>query len=213
MRVRRWLVRLVMLSLCAAIAGRCGVARADAQQEAARLVAEAKVHFSEKDYAAAAAKLVRAHALEPNPMYLFNAGQSLRKGGRPKEALALYERFVSTSPTHRLVGEARNYISDLQGLLEAQKRGEEVQLQLDAERQERTKTAEELEQERQTLEKTRLELEKAKNPPVYKKGWFWAALAGVVFTGIAVAGITLNEKAVAAASASEGGDSMIKFTF
>ena len=81
-------------------------------------------------YADAAAALRRAYERNPKPIYLFNAGQSYRKGLYPVEALELYERFIAIAPTHPLANEARGHVQTIQALLQKQRENEQIKLQL-----------------------------------------------------------------------------------
>lgn len=81
----------------------------------------------------AAAALRRAYDRTPKPIYLFNAGQSYRKGLHPVEALEMYERFVAAAPDHPLSPEARAHIQTIQVLLSQQRENEAIKLQLTGE--------------------------------------------------------------------------------
>ncbi|MFO0576915.1 MAG: hypothetical protein U1A78_23170 [Polyangia bacterium] len=81
-------------------------------------------------YADAAAALRRAYERNPKPIYLFNAGQSYRKGLYPVEALELYERFIAIAPAHPLANEARGHVQTIQALLQKQRENEQIKLQL-----------------------------------------------------------------------------------
>jgi tetratricopeptide (TPR) repeat protein len=93
-------------------------------------VAYANLLFQAGLYADAAAALRRAYERNPKPIYLFNAGQSYRKGLYPVEALELYERFIAIAPTHPLANEARGHVQTIQALLQKQRENEQIKLQL-----------------------------------------------------------------------------------
>lgn len=100
--------------------------------------AEAHVQYANQLFLAgqffdAAAALRRAYERTPKAIYLFNAGQSYRKGLHPVEALEMYERFVAAAPDHPLSGEARAHIQTIQVLLSQQRENEAIKLQLTGE--------------------------------------------------------------------------------
>ena len=88
-------------------------APASAAHSADELLAEAKKLFHDEHYPEAAAALEAAYRAEPKPLFLFNAGQAYRKGDRPREALAQYQRFLALAPDDPLAAEARGYIRDM----------------------------------------------------------------------------------------------------
>jgi tetratricopeptide (TPR) repeat protein len=157
---------------------------------------EAEVHVQlanelllEQKYTQAARELEAAYLLEPRPLTLFNIGQIYRKARQPREALENYQRFLDAAPTHKLVVEARAYIADMKVLLAEQERAQSAQQRLQVEQQRVEKTQRELQAEQKRAEQVTQELytERRSKKPLYKRGWFWAAIgASVTATALAV---------------------------
>lgn len=137
--------------------------------------------FKEQKYSAAAEQLKLAYETQPNPLFLFNAGQAYRKAMWPQEAKQMYERFVSTAPDHQLVPEAKGYIQTLDSLIEEREAKQKVELTL-------IEKQGELQEQVRKREEVQRALDRAKNPPIYRKPWFWA----VTGAAVAAAGVTLT---------------------
>ncbi|HNN92605.1 MAG TPA: tetratricopeptide repeat protein [Pseudomonadota bacterium] len=128
--------------------------------------AQASAAFQAGRYTEAAEILRRVYESDPQPLYLFNAGQAYRKGDKPREAKTAYEQFLVVAPKHKLAPEVSGYIRDMEALLLTQKKAQEISLELDKEKAEAMFVRQALQQERGT--------------PIYKKPLFWAGLAGGV---------------------------------
>ncbi len=83
-------------------------------------VQKASDHFSAGRYKDSAASLRAAHDLDPQPIFLFNIAQSLRRGQQLKEALTFYQRYLVADPKTSLRAETNGYIQELTALLEKQ---------------------------------------------------------------------------------------------
>lgn len=83
-------------------------------------VQKASDHFSAGRYKDSAAALRAAHDLDPQPIFLFNIAQSLRRGQHLKEALTFYQRYLVADPKTSLRAETNGYIQELTALLEKQ---------------------------------------------------------------------------------------------
>ncbi len=83
-------------------------------------VQKASEHFSAGHYRDSAAELRAAHDLDPQPIFLFNIAQSLRRGQQLKEALSYYQRYLVADPKTSLRAETNGYIQELTALLEKQ---------------------------------------------------------------------------------------------
>jgi tetratricopeptide (TPR) repeat protein len=68
------------------------------QPEAAALYARGLERYTAHDYARAIADLEAGYAIEPRREFLFAEGQAKRLAGDCKGAVALYQRFLATSP-------------------------------------------------------------------------------------------------------------------
>ena len=139
-------------------------------------VKNAQQLFKEQRFSDAAEQLKLAYQNQPNPLFLFNAGQAYRKALRPIEAREMYARFVSIAPDSPLVPEAKGYVQTLEIWIAEHHAKQQAELTL-IEKQ--SELAEQVRQREVALQA----LEKAKNPPLYKKPWFWAIVSGVVVGG------------------------------
>lgn len=184
-------------------------------QTAASQLATARLLFNDRKYPEAAEALRRANALEPKPIYLFNAGTAYRKGEQLALALEMYKRYVEAVPEGALANEARAYIKDLTELLEARKRLEanSQALQganqlLDNERSQAQQTQLALEQEKKRAEQIQRELEKAKKKPWYRRTPFIVLSTAVVGLGaiIGVSAIVISQS-----GKTEGGTYSVSF--
>ena len=130
----------------------------------------------------------------PGPLFLFNIGQAYKRAGRPKEALAAYERFLRADPQSTLRAEAEGYCNDMRTLIGEQDRAEQVKAALltEQERAAEKEVALRAERERREQAQKTLQLERAKaererRKPIYKRAWFWGVLGGgVVAAGLAI---------------------------
>ncbi|MFO0576238.1 MAG: tetratricopeptide repeat protein [Polyangia bacterium] len=130
----------------------------------------------------------------PKPLFLFNIGQAYKRAGRPKEALAAYERFLRADPQSTLRAEAEGYCNDMRTLIAEQERAEQVKAALltEQERAAEKEVALRTERERREQAQKTLQLERAKaererRKPIYKRAWFWGVLGGgVVAAGLAI---------------------------
>lgn len=153
-------------------------------------VTRARQLFQERKFAEAAQALQRAYAFEPNPLFLFNAGQAYRKAEQRKEALEMYQRYLEVDEKGPLAAEARGYVSDLQAFLKAQERLQDAQVELETKESQAKRTQEALKAEKERSLFMEQALKKETNKPFYKKSWFYAVvgIGGILLlTGIATA--------------------------
>lgn len=143
----------------------------------------ARVHFqaAEKAYAAesyeeALAGYEQAHALFPSPAFLFNMAQCHRHLNQPKEALALYQRYLEASPKagNRVVVEG--FISEMETAVAALP-PEPILLP----------------SEDVLKEEPPVYASAPSTKPVHEQWWFWTA-AAVVVGGVA-GGVVLASQA------------------
>ncbi|MBC8073462.1 MAG: hypothetical protein IAG13_34395 [Deltaproteobacteria bacterium] len=80
----------------------------DARAQA--LFDEAQQAFADKDYAAASEKLEQAYLLEPAPELLYPWAQAERNLDRCASAIDLYEKYIETQPSARMVEAAQQNI-------------------------------------------------------------------------------------------------------
>lgn len=72
--------------------------------------AAAQQAFADKDYATASAQLEKAYMLEPEPELLYPWAQAERNLGRCESAIDLYEKFIDTGPSQKMVDAANQNI-------------------------------------------------------------------------------------------------------
>lgn len=188
---------------------------ANEPQTVASNLATARMLFNDRKYPEAAEALCRAYALEPKPIYLFNAGTAYRKGDQLALALEMYKRYVGAVPDGALSNEARAYIKDLTDLLEARKRLEanSQALQganqlLENERSQAQQTQLALEQEKKRAEQIQKELEQAKKKPWYRRTPFIVLSTAVVGLGVIVG---LTAIVISQSGKTEGGTHSVSF--
>lgn len=157
-------------------------------------VTKARQFFQERKFAEAAQALQRAYAFDPNPLFLFNAGQAYRKAEQRKEALEMYQRYLEVDEKGPLAAEARGYVSDIQAFLAAQSRLQETQVELISKESAAKKTQEALDVEKKRSLLAEAALRKEKEKPFYKKPWFIVG-ASIVGVGafVAVAAVVSTE--------------------
>lgn len=174
-----------------------------ANERPERYVEQATQLFQGGRYVEAADDLYRAFFLQPKPIYLFNAGQSYRKGGRADQALAMYDQFVRVAPEHPLAPEARAYMATLEALINEQRAAKDTELKLlgelsqqrEVSKDTELKLRSELSQQKALTKETERKLLEAKKIPVYKRGWFGAVVGTTGFllgSGIIITGIVLG---------------------
>lgn len=132
--------------------------------------AQASAHFQAGRYSDAAEMLLRVYEAEPQPLYLFNAGQAYRKGDKPREAKTTYQRFLDVAPTHRLAPEVRGYVKDMDTILATQQKAQQISLELDKEKTEAQFARQALLQER--------------GKPLYKRPVFWVLVGSGVLVAL-----------------------------
>ncbi len=156
-------------------------------------VKNAQQLFKEQRFSDAAEQLKLAYQNQPNPLFLFNAGQAYRKALWPLEAKAMYERFVEAAPAHQLVPEAKGYIQTLAILIEERQAKQKAELTLLEKQGELQEKQSELQEQVKKREEAQRDLERVKNPPIYRKPWFWAVMSGaVVGVGVVLVGVLVT---------------------
>ena len=151
--------------------------------------------FTAGSYDQAIGEFQLAYQKRQLPTLLFNIAQAHRKAGHWAEALALYERFLKDDPKSALLPEAEAHAAAMRARLDAERASAEREA---AERlaKKRAEEAEALaiarEAERKKAEDALLLASKAKEPPVYKKAWFWGVIGGVVAAGAITAGVVIG---------------------
>lgn len=162
------------------------------------LIDSATKHFAAGEYDAAISDFYAAYQKKPIPALLFNIAQAHRKAEHWQEALTLYERFMKDDPKSQLVPEAEAHSAAMRARIDAQKASAEREA---AERlaKQRAEEAEALavarEAERKKAEAALLLAASRKSEkPIYKRGWFWGIVGGVVAAAAITAGVVVAVK-------------------
>lgn len=86
---------------------------AGARAAARKLVDEGIAAQKAKDYDRAIALYMKAFALEPHPLLLFNVAQAHRLAGCPERAVPFYERYLTLDPKGRESAAARAALAEI----------------------------------------------------------------------------------------------------
>jgi hypothetical protein len=122
---------LVLLSVLAQLSRPASDPRVKAQAQA--LLRQGSALYEKGDYAGALEKFDAAYAAYPSPKLMFNIGQANRDLGRPVEALAAFEKFLTDATNaapeviagaHKSVAELRDELGRIR--VECEKTGAEV---------------------------------------------------------------------------------------
>lgn len=176
-----------------------GAAPASSDKRSTReLIDSATKHFAAGEYEAAISDFYAAYQKKAIPALLFNIAQAHRKAEHWQEALTLYERFMKDDPKSQLVPEAEAHSAAMRARIDAQKASAEREA---AERlaKQRAEEAEALavarEAERKKAEAALLLAASRKSEkPIYKRGWFWGVIGGVVVAAAITAGVVVAVK-------------------
>lgn len=150
----------------------------------------ARQFFEEQKYSQAAGELREAYRITPNPIFLFNAGQSYRKAEDKANALKMYQLFLEKAPDSKLAAEARGYVIELESALVLQARLSTIKLELEAERAETDEAQRLAEKERLRAEQAQKALEKERHKPWYRRPWFYGLVGSAVGVVVVSAIIT-----------------------
>jgi tetratricopeptide (TPR) repeat protein len=91
----------------------------DKTAQARELFAAGLALFNSGSFEAATQAFEAGYRLAPLPLFLFNAGQAARKGGKKAEAVAFYQRFLSEDQTSPQRAEAAEHLRQLQDELKS----------------------------------------------------------------------------------------------
>jgi tetratricopeptide (TPR) repeat protein len=145
-------------------------------------VARAAALFKMGKYDESAEELRKAYLVRPKPLYLFNMAQAYRRGGKAREALALYREFLDKDPQSPLRAEARGYKTDMEALLAEQERGARAQQALAREQGRVEVVQKDLQAARVRAERA----ERERRRPVYRRGWFWGVMTAGAIVAVGV---------------------------
>jgi tetratricopeptide (TPR) repeat protein len=153
----------------------------------APVAAEAKARYDEGTLAyslaqwdRAIAAFTRAFELDPSPMLLFNVAQSYWKKGENEQALVFYRRYLEADPRTEQRSRVEARIRELEAVLAATAAPPAVALAAPP-------PARAEERRAGVLPAADTETRTSVATPLYRRGWFWAAVGGVVLGAVAVA--------------------------
>jgi tetratricopeptide (TPR) repeat protein len=195
-RGRLWTVVCCALWLCAAPATAQSV---DEAAEARALYDKGMAHFHLGEYEQAIEKWEAGFRLKPVPEFLYNLAQAHRLAKHPEHAIAFYRRFLAMAPRSPNRAEVERHITALETQLRehpetAESRKKEP---VPAPVAEPAATTTGPPPAATTPPPT--EALRAGPPPrrpLYKKAWFWGAIAGgvVVVGGVIALGVVLGTR-------------------
>jgi tetratricopeptide (TPR) repeat protein len=162
------LLRNGICALLVCCASSAGVAHADdARAEAREHFVKGTKSFDLGLYDEAIAEYMAAYKVKPDPALLFNLAQAHRLAGHVADALRFYRMYLTKTPTAPNRSDVEARISDLEKVVDEQKKRE----------QERSATL--------TAETTTSGTA-SERKPLYKRWWIWTAAGGVVAVGLGV---------------------------
>ena len=173
--MRAWAV--IGILMCATVA------------EARDDVAAAKEHFRNGTkafdlghYAEAVKEYEAAYTAKDEPSLLFNIGQAYRLGGDNPNAVRSYKSYLRRVPNAPNRAAVETRIEELQKTIEQQQRAKEGP----PEGTMVPPVVHEAPPPTVTLSQTAPPPPAPEKPPIYKRGWFWGVMAGVVVVGVGV---------------------------
>jgi tetratricopeptide (TPR) repeat protein len=106
----------------AAVTAAWGIARADGtgltKEERAMLAHKhfqlGRDHYALGEYELAAREFEQGYANDPQPLFLYNVGQSARRAGQPDKAIAYYRRYLDAAPHAIERPEIEGYLRELE---------------------------------------------------------------------------------------------------
>lgn len=118
---------MTRLALIAALCA-CGVAAAAPtdpalapdKAKASAAYARGRAQYAATDYRAAAASFLEAYAADPDPGYLFNAGQAFRFAGDCAQAARAYRQFLGAVSSAPNLDKVRGYLDEMDACVRRQ---------------------------------------------------------------------------------------------
>ncbi len=142
-------LRISVAALAVALALVAGAGRASADPKGKPTkaqIATAKAHFTaaqqaqaEQHWDLAAAEYQAAYDAMPDPEFLFDIGEVNRLGGKRKEAITAFQKYLQLEPNGRGAPSARQSIKELQAVLAAEDAARKAQ-EAEAERKRNKQT-------------------------------------------------------------------------
>jgi tetratricopeptide (TPR) repeat protein len=164
-----------------------------------------------------------AYEREAKPGLLFNIAQCYRKAGHPREAIDYYDRYLSSEPrldnemrkkVDGYLAEARNTLAALE--LEMKQRLAEEKAAREREREpapaallpaspgELTPSPASVTLAGAALSAHPPRIAEPASTPIYKRWWFWTAIAGGVLTAAVITGVAVGSKGASYPSVPSG---------
>ena len=171
--------RTRILAMVAALLAASPSAAAAAQLTPAARRARAEYRHAQEAYGAAqyrdaARGFERCYGLDPRPAFLLNAAQAWRLAGRPRRALRYYRRYLGTADASPVHDQVRKLIAALE-------------VQIDQEPVARPTKPVHPAVAVDDVERGKSRSREAVTLPLYKRWWFWTAIAAAT---VAVVGVS-----------------------
>jgi tetratricopeptide (TPR) repeat protein len=116
----RFLSAVALLLLLASVAG-AKPPEDPSVSEARRHYQAGLAHFNLKEYREAITEFEAGYRLRPDPLFLYNIGQSYRLADDPEQALHFYKVYLVNLPNGPFHREVQARIHDLEAVIEAKK--------------------------------------------------------------------------------------------
>jgi tetratricopeptide (TPR) repeat protein len=151
-------------------------------------------HYHLEEYDAAIDEWERGFRAKPAPEFLYNIAQAYRLSKRPEKALSFYQKYLRVNPDAKNRAEVERHMAALKEIVDKQKSSAESppQTPLPTPSGPATTTPSGSPASTTTTTTTRGDLtaQAPEGRPVYKKGWFWGVIGGVV--AVAAVGVALG---------------------
>jgi tetratricopeptide (TPR) repeat protein len=185
----------------------CGVARAaegDRVAEAQRHYEAGMASYHLEEYDKAISEWEAGYRAKPAPQFLYNIAQAYRLSRRPDKALSFYQKYLKLDPNAANRPEVERHITALTAIVDSQKRAAErpstQPIPLQGSTTPSGTTSPDATATTATTSAGGGADLTASAPrhdkPIYKKGWFWGAVAGgaVLVAGAVTLGVVLGGK-------------------
>jgi tetratricopeptide (TPR) repeat protein len=142
-----------------------------AKERAKTLFKAGKAAYAKKDFKEAAAKFTAAYELDPQPASLLNIAQSYRSADDYGMAARYYQKYLEAAPGSPLKAQVEELLREARSKLEKPKPAPDL-----------TPRPDPAPATSPALVTPQPEPEPAPSPsrPLYKRWWFWTAIAAVV---------------------------------
>lgn len=184
MRILRCLVMLALVSGPAVALGD------DVAQQARRLFVSGRQHFDLGEYEQALKDFKEGYRIKDDPVFLYNIAQCQKLMNQNSEALRSYQVYISRAPDASNRDEVERKIAALKEAIASQKEATAKPpnhvLPPETAATPTSSMTHPLPPASAAIPVATAAPAQAERKPVYKKGWFWATLGGVVVVGAGV---------------------------